>query len=547
MAGDSVTYLMMVSRHAVTCLAVFGCLSVGHAAHAVPPMRSQESPAQSQAATKPALAAGEAADSVGSKSDENKAKPKAEPPKEVPFGSQPYTVMVSVGFDGPAYQTEQSRQKSLDQIQRSVQRIYGRLWRVTIRPSDWMVPGNAAHLERLTPEQLLARFPEAEFQKVFLLAISGSGSRHDVACREFDTRVHELTPVLHETLRDSRSVFNTCGRLIRDSFRPVLMFVRKFSDEDNNTRVEMQAQGGSILPPDQSATQVIPGDVLRPFRREMDRRDANKLKLLRPFPLTYMRVMSVDTEVTRGLAETIFLSHLHPESFLGKGRRTQRLALRQRPTAEKSVVRLVLTSRPDKPLISHRLALAYQLGYKDEEDGEQTRLVSDRNGEVTISIRENHPTFWIRVLSGTSLLARVPYAPGLIPFDTVKLPDDSVRLGVEGEIQLLSDELIDAIAQREVLIARANKKAEEGDTLAVADLLDQYSKIAGKDYFLEKSQSIQTNAETEATAKRVGKGRLQDLCKSFNGSIETFFTDEKRETRLQQIREIKATAERNKK
>ena len=116
--------------------------------------------------------------------------------------------------------------------------------------------------------------------------------------------------------------------------------------------------------------------------------------------------------------------------------------------AQNSKVRIVLRGRPDKPLVSHRLALAYQLHWKSEEDGPQTPLVSDRNGDVVIEARKGHPTFWIRVYSGASLLARVPYAPGLIPFDTIELPDDSIRLAVEGEIQLLADELIDAIAAR---------------------------------------------------------------------------------------------------
>ena len=468
---------------------------------------------------------------------------KEEMVEELSFAEQPYTVLISVGFDGFEYQTEESRQRVLDQVQRSVQRLYGKLWQVTVRANEWMVPSNAAHLQRLSVDQLLERFTEEEFQKVFLLAVSGTRSVQHVACREFDTRVHEITPVREATLRDRRSVANTCGRLIRDSFRPVLLFVRRFVDEGSHTRVEMQAQGGQIPAPDQSAVQIVAGDVLRPFRREMERRDAKKLKLLRPFALTYMRVMSVDTEVSRGLAETVFLSHLHPDSFLGKGRRTERIALRQRPMADQSVVRLVLNNRPDKPLISHRLALAYQLGYKDEEVEEQTKLVSDRNGDVTISLKADHPTFWIRVYSGSSLLARVPYAPGLIPFDTVKLPDDSVRLGVEGEIQLLSDELIDAIAQREVLIARASSKAEAGEAEVVADLLDQYGKISGKDYFIDKVKAIRTNAEKEAKEKRLGAKRLAALCEGFTESVETFFTDDKRAARLRQIREIKDKAD----
>lgn len=479
--------------------------------------------------------------------DEESKPKKPEPPEEIPFSVQPYEVLISVGFEGSGYADSSVRERVLEDLQYAVQRIYGRLWKTTIRSNDWMVPADENQLQRVSEEEMKGRFSEAEFDKVFLIVLKGDASSQKIALREFDTRVHELTPVSRSQQRDSRAVPNECARMMRDAFRPVFLFVRTFNDEEGHAIAEMQAQGGMILPPDPSATQVLPGDVLRPFRREMERRDPNKLKLLRPFELTYMRVMSVDTEITRGLATTVFLSHLNAASYLGKGRRTQRIALRQRPTADQSVVRLVLQNRPDKPLISHRLALAYQLGYKDEEDGDQTRLVSDRNGEVVISRRDGHPTFWIRVYSGTSLLARVPYAPGLIPFDTVRLPDDSVRLAVEGEIQLLSDELIDAIAQREVLVARAKKLAADGDSDAVTEMFERYEAVPGKDYFLARVSDVKVNASKEADARRLGKKRLEALCDNFKGSVENFFTDDKRLKRLQQIQEIKATAERNKK
>lgn len=543
MAGDSLTNISAISRQSAAILLALvfsfgGSSAFGFQANS--PLENQKAGSASKAS--PDTVTTEAA---ATSTDAAAVIKKDEEARELRFTEQPYTVLVSVGFEGDLFRTSASRQQMLNQIQQSVQRLYGKLWTVTIRSNEWMIPGNADHLQRLTVEGLLERFSEEEFQKVFLLTVTGTPSSQQVACREFDTRMHEMTPVRQAVLRDARSVSNTCGQLIRDSFRPVLQFVRRFLDEDQHTRVEMQAQGGQILTPDKSAIQVLPGDVLRPFRREMERRNAKKLKFLRPFPLTYMRVMSVDTEISRGLANTIFLSHLSFDSFLGKGHRTQRLALRQRPTAEQSVVRLVLTNRPDKPLISHRLALAYQLGYKDKEAQSQTKLVSDRNGEVTISVSPDHPTFWIRVYSGSSLLARVPYAPGLIPFDTVMLPDDSVRLGVEGEIQLLSDELIDAIAKREVLIVRAEQQADAGEVDLVNSLLEQYAEISGKDYFIEQVKAIQINAEKESKSKRVGSKRLVGLCESFKGSVETFFTDEKRATRLQRIREIKGTADRN--
>ena len=253
--------------------------------------------------------------------------------------------------------------------------------------------------------------------------------------------------------------------------------------------------------------------------------------------------MALDRENVPGLVKGFFITHSPYSPFGGKGRAIQHLAVRQRPAADQSKVRLVLQGRPDKPLVSHRLALAYQLHWKDEEDGPQTKLVSDRNGEVVISTNPDHPTFWIRVYSGSSLLARVPYAPGLIPSDTIELPDDSIRLGVEGEVQLLADELIDAIALRAVLMARARKTAEAGDVPQLESLFERYDQVPAKDYFLEKVNNVRIPAVREANEKRLGTSRIRELCDGLQSTVNLFFSDDKRNERQIEIQQLKAMAD----
>lgn len=462
---------------------------------------------------------------------------------ERPFSSQPYTVLISVAFERDCLVNGKQRQDVVQGIQRAIARMYGRLWLTTCEQSDWLIPGDRRHLQRVELSDVLDRYSEKDYQKVFLLTVEGVGADFSVSSREYDPRIRELTPVHTEQTHDVRSLPTVAARVMRDTFRPALLFVRQFDGEDQVSMMEMQVQGGDIIPPDPSATQVVEGDVLRPFVRQMERRDPQKLKHLQALPLSYLRVLSIDTEETRGLATTAYISHIQFSLFGGKGRNTQHFAVRQRPSASTSRVRLVLKSRPDKPLISHRLALAYQLNWKSPEDGPQTQLVSDRNGEVTIEAKENHPTFWIRVYSGTSLLARVPYAPGLVPFDTIELPDDSVRLSVEGEIQLLSDQLVDAIALREVLIARSRKAAEAGDEPQVTSLLNRYNTVPGKAYFLEQASNIRINAAREAIARGLRDSSINRICSNFSDTVENFFTEEKRAARQAEILKIKAAVQ----
>lgn len=472
------------------------------------------------------------------------AQEKTEP---LPFNVRPYKVIVTVGFEYDCLTSPSLRSQIIAQIGQAVERMYGRMWEPVIEESLWLAPGNRQTLDGLQYEDLAARYPEQEFDKAFLVTIQTAGNGMEICCRECDTRVHELTPTYSETIFHTSIIGPTTARLLRDTFRPCAMFERNIPGEGGRMSMVLQMQAGEILPPDPSAEQVVEGDVLRPFIRQMERRSPTKLQKLQPINLTYLKVLDIDREVSRGLITAFYLTHLNPalSPFGGKGKSQQHFAVRQRRTADESRVRLVLKSRPDKPLVSHRLALAYQLHYKDEEDPNlpQVQLVSDRNGEVTIPVQDEHPTFWIRVYSGTSLLARVPYSPGLKPFDTIELPDDSVRLSVEGEIQLLSDDLIDAIALRGVLLARARKEAEAGNTEAVKELFDRYDGVPAKDNFLERISNIRILAMEDAKKKRVGTRGIESLCDGLQGTVSSFFSDAKRAERTEEILKIKQLAE----
>jgi hypothetical protein len=549
------SFMTFARRHFLTLLIMPCCLqpmqNVACAQDTAPPAAESPSASAPDAAPPSAdpVADGEATPSpeaqpAGEKTETPAEVEKpAEPEIEIPFARQPYMVRASIAFEADCLVEEEKRKRIVIDIERAIVRMYGRLWETVCDQNDWMVPADHRHLGRLGVTDVIDRYPEQEFHKAFIVSIERDGTSFVISCREFDSRIHELTPIRFEVTQDERSIANTAVRLMRDTFRPMLTFQRAFPGENQELMMEMQVQGGEIIPPDPSAEQVVTDDVLRPFVRQMDRRDPTKLKRLQALPLTYLRVMDIDTVETRGKANTVFITHLRAQMFGGKGRRTEYLAVRQRPGADRSRVRLILKGREDKPLISHRLALAYQLNWRSEEDGPQAQLVSDRNGEVVIETREGHPTFWIRVYSGSSLLARVPYAPGLIPSDTIELPDDSIRLGVEGEIQLLADELVDAIALREVTIARAKKAAEAGNTTLVEELLYTYKSVPGKEYFLEQASNIRVSSERESKLRNLRNTMADRLCKTFSETIETFFTDEKRSARQLEIQQIRATAE----
>lgn len=490
----------------------------------------------------------------------------AEPVVELPLPHRPYRVVVEVGFDGSDTRGALIQSLLTEDIRKGLQRMYGHMWNAEVRNSSWLIPANAHRIERLTEADVQSHYDGSPAEKVLLVGVSGNQNAFEVSCREFDVRVQELTPVLKQQTNDIQDVGAIACRLARDSFRPVTMFTAQSVDK---TELEFELQAGALIPPDPTAAQIAEGDVLRPFLRQLDRRNPGKIKSLQRLDLCYIRVTTFNQELRTetvspedspvrvegvttspavytdsGHVRGVLISHgLVP--FGGRARSVQQIALRQRPAAKKSRVRLVLQARPDRPLICFRVDRVSKLRQTDVNEAPGVRLLSDRNGDIEIEVDPKNPTFWLYVYSGSVLLARVPYAPGLIPRDTMKLPDDSVRLGVEGELYLLRDQLVDMVAQKAVHMSIAKKSAAEGNVPGLEAAITQLDALPGQKRFEELLNKIRTDALTKADQqKNTGARRkVEKLCTKMGESLTMFFAGDKRLREAQEIERLRQSAE----
>jgi len=469
-----------------------------------------------------------------------------------PFQQRPYRVTVEVGFSGTGATDPALRDDLVRQIRDGFERMYGAMWITRIKESNWFVPGTKAALERLEVPQLETRYVESEAEKVLLFAVECARDGFTVSCREHDVRIQELTPVISRSVFTAAAVANTACELGRDSFRPILMYTAKTIDK---TELEFVVQAGLILPPDPSAAQLQEGDVLRTFLRQMDRKNPGKVKLLQRLDLCYVRITgfnevlgigeaATDEQAVRvegvetppseawvdtGRARGVLLSHgLVP--FGTKGRNLQQIGVRQRPIAASSQVRLVLQNRPDRPLICLRVDQVAKLQQTDVSTSPPMRILTDRRGELTLRTDPKNPTFWLYAYSGSTLLARVPYAPGLIPVDTVKLPDDSIRLGVEGDLYLLRDELVDMVAEKAVHMSLAKKASAAKNGDGFVEAVTAMNSLPGKDAFGLKLNEIRAPAvnRAEQAKNSAAKRRIESLIGKMSDSLTKYFAPEKR-------------------
>ena len=489
------------------------------------------------------------------------------PPKVViPFAREAYRVVVEVGFSGMATQKPALRQGFVDEIRKGLDRMYGAAWNAQVEESDWLIPGGEERLNRLTTEALLLRYPESSTQKVVLIGIEESNGNFQISCREYDTRVQEMSPVLTEQTGEELNVANVATRLARDSFRPVLLFSKLAL---GGGELEFLLQAGELTVPDPTAAFIRDGDVLRAFLRQMERRNPDKLRILQRLDLCYVRVTGFNTElradvestadtpvsvegVTRdtsavyydsGHVRGVLISH-GPVPYGGSGRSVQQFALRQRPAATKSRVKLVLQTRIDRPLICFRVDKVSKLRHTDSNDAPGERVLSDRNGEIEIEVDPKNPTFWLYVYSGSSLLARVPYAPGLLPQDTIKLPDDGLRLGVEGELYLFRDALVDTVAQKAVLMSLAKKASAAGKLEDVDKLIVQLDELPGQKEFMSRLNTIKTPAAEKADLQRNAgvKRKIEKLCLAMEESLTAFYSSENKLREAQELEQLRKAA-----
>jgi hypothetical protein len=228
------SFMTFARRHFLTLLIMPCCLqpmqNVACAQDTAPPAAESPSASAPDAAPPSAdpVADGEATPSpeaqpAGEKTETPAEVEKpAEPEVEIPFARQPYMVRASIAFEADCLVEEEKRKRIVIDIERAIVRMYGRLWETVCDQNDWMVPADHRHLGRLGVTDVIDRYPEQEFHKAFIVSIERDGTSFVISCREFDSRIHELTPIRFEVTQDERSIANTAVRLMRrsSSIRP---------------------------------------------------------------------------------------------------------------------------------------------------------------------------------------------------------------------------------------------------------------------------------------------------------------------------------------
>lgn len=439
-----------------------------------------------------------------------------------------YRLVINVQFAIDTELTAGRQAAVLQQFQRLLDRSFGAMLNSQLQTDDLIFPVSREGLERLQVEPLVESWPEETWDKVLFVTFGHEQGKWVAAAREWDVQSRSLSAIAVHGTRDSRLHAEQALRAVVAVFRPVL-------EVDSTTRdvVTLYLKAGEYPAPDPFAEQVRVGDVLRPFFRYRDKKRV--VQKIQHLPNTYVVVQKVE----RGLVEGVLVSGLRMTLGGGGRRRVDQMCLRERPHLPDTNVRFVLRDNPRKKLVGYRVRAFGKIRANEKTEDEPLEFMSDREGGIQLPVQPQFPVVWLYIHSGEALLARTPYVAGLETQETLELLDDSIRLSVEGELELVEGDLIDTIARRAVFMALATKLADKGDSKGVEENLERIAELPALKEYSNRIGTLRVNAIEEArrTGNRVAESRVKRLCEKIEAIVARYLAEDKMQEFREKVRQ----------
>lgn len=473
----------------------------------------QEAPATDSAAETPAAApAGDApaAETTTAETPAAAAAP-AVPviPVEIPPELKPYNVLVSISCARQPSLDDRFRTDLLSTVESRISTWFGPMWTLTVAADDSAAPVAPDSLDRASGEQLNEQHLPGEYDKVFLVSVSQTGGRYDVAAREWDRNSQTAGHVATEQTFDRRLCADTATRLVHRVFRPLAMVTQVNEAGD---QAELIIRAGEFMAGDHDALPFRVGEYLTPYFRYLDRQ--REIRQIQHVQWTFLKVESIErARMTCSVISTF------RAPISGSRRRVELMGIAARPLFEQTNLKITPRNAPDNPLVGYRVDVMDRIPTAEDAVEDRITLATDRAGVVVIPAFPEAPLRQLLVHSGKSVLAKVPLIPGLEPALELSTPDDTARLNVEGALAVLEGDLIDIVARRAVLMARARIAAKQEKWTEADEYIAQLEELPDLEQVREQIAAIQLPAVQTARIlnNRVAEARIKRMC----GEVET--------------------------
>ncbi len=307
-----------------------------------------------------------------------------------------------------------------------------------------------------------------ELDKLFLLRAAPAHGRWEVAVREFDVRTRVFGPVVVRRAAQLSKLRDAAVDAIFHAFAPLGRIERVEGEGKRSVAVRLKA--ASLPTRDASLRLVRPGEVFRPVFRYYDRDGKFRRADLTPWTFLTLETLP-EQQASPGEVSCRLHSGLRSPLSARRRGRVEALVLGIAPTGQTTTLRLRSRTDRDYPLVGYDV-YAHPPGVKTTTHVGAT----DRQGSLVVAPGES-PLRLVIVKNGGRLLARLPMVPGLEATLTAEIADDESRLEAEGIVTGLQERLVDMVAEREVMLARARSRIEAGKLDEARQLIDALRRI----------------------------------------------------------------------
>ena len=270
-----------------------------------------------------------------------------------------------------------------------------------------------------------------------------------LSCRELDATTRRWGEVHSRLVRQNATLGANCLDLICETFAPIAS-VRSLPDDEGEVILSFR---GSDLPQQTDLDFMTrAGETYQPVMLRTKSSGEVQPETIRDISWTYV---SLREQTEDGWLANVHTGTRRPFGVRRRGR-IKHLALAiRKPTGN---TRLRFYARHD----ASQGLTGYEVFRREPGTKESVPLgLTDSEGAVEVLPGEN-PVTLLFLRSEGQLLAKVPVVPGAKAFVEVPIADDTARLRAQAALTSLSEQLIDTVAMRNILIARVRDRLNSG-------------------------------------------------------------------------------------
>lgn len=306
--------------------------------------------------------------------------------------------------------------------------------------------------------------------KLLLLSVQWTPAGFELAAREYDAHLARWGTTIRRECRQQSALPEQLFALAWQAFAPLAQFEVDASDPK---KITLKPRGGSLPRSADAPPWFKPGDLFQPILRRTSRGGQLVENGIAVVPWTYIE--ATESKDKKQVEFAIHSGSRQPFNARRQGR-TEQLAIGVRADAGPTTLHLYSRKNEKKPLVGYEVLLS-------GEGDDTTRIgVSDTKGDLQVLPGKSRVEM-LFIKHGGQLLGKLPVVPGAESLIKIPLPDDDARLLAEARLAAVREDLIDVVARRNILMARARQRIAKKDFAGAQELLRTLDELPGKPQF----------------------------------------------------------------